>query len=93
MAYDKIGKDDPILRDYLATERTHLANERTLLAYLRSSLIMLVASPTILKLFEGDPEMKTMAFILAPIAILVGIFGIYRFVKTRNKIIALGRKR
>ena len=93
MAYDKIIQDECILRDYLATERTHLANERTLLAYLRSALIMLVASPTILKLFQGDRMMKIAAYTLAPLAILVGIFGIYRYIKTRNKIVALDRKR
>ncbi|WP_299517905.1 DUF202 domain-containing protein, partial [uncultured Flavobacterium sp.] len=36
------NRDEIILRDYLAMERTKLANERTLLSYIRSSLYLLL---------------------------------------------------
>jgi putative membrane protein len=86
VAYDDLGKEKPILRDYLAAERTHLANERTLLAYLRSALFVLIAALTILKFFEGDSMMRIVSFVLGPLSILIGIFGVYRFRRTRNKL-------
>jgi len=38
MAYEKFSKDELILRDELAIERTKLAEERTYLAYLRTGM-------------------------------------------------------
>ena len=38
MAYEKFGKEELILRDELAIERTKLAEERTYLAYLRTGM-------------------------------------------------------
>ena len=38
MAYEKLGKEELILRDELAIERTKLAEERTYLAYLRTGM-------------------------------------------------------
>ena len=37
------NKEDMILRDFLATDRTILANERTLLAYLRTFISFFAA--------------------------------------------------
>ncbi len=89
MAYDNLGKKQPILRDYLAAERTHLANERTLLAYLRTALIVLVTALTFLKLFEDDAAMRTVSFALIPVALGIGSFGVYRFLRMRKKLAAL----
>jgi putative membrane protein len=86
MAYDKVNKEDLIIRDYLAAERTHLANERTLLSYLRSALILLVTALTILKFFETDPVIRMPGFAFFPLAAAVGVFGVYCFVKTRKKL-------
>ncbi|MDH5381747.1 MAG: DUF202 domain-containing protein, partial [Cyclobacteriaceae bacterium] len=36
-------KEEIILRDFLALERTTLANERTLFAYIRTSLYLILA--------------------------------------------------
>jgi putative membrane protein len=87
-----VASDKLILRDYLAAERTHLANERTLLAYLRSSLILFIAAITILKLFEGEHAMMWIAFILGPMSVFTGIFGIYRYIRTKKKLMAFDRK-
>ncbi len=43
-------KEEIILRDYLAIERTRLANERTLFAYIRTSLYLVLAGLTIIQL-------------------------------------------
>ena len=91
--YDCTDKNDLILRDYLAAERTHLANERTLLAYLRSALILLVTAVTILKLFDGDLLLRWCALILGSLSILVGAFGVYRFTKTRQKLVSFNKNK
>jgi putative membrane protein len=88
-----VTPDKLILRDYLAAERTHLANERTLLAYLRSALILFIAAITILKIFEGDHTMRWIAFSLGPLSMFTGIFGVYRYRRTRKKLMAFDRKK
>jgi putative membrane protein len=87
-----VSPDKLILRDYLAAERTHLANERTLLAYLRSALILFITAVTIFKLFEGDHAMMWIVFFLGPLSIFTGIFGVYRYLHTRKKLLAFYRK-
>ena len=37
------SREELILRDHLALDRTRLANERTLLSYLRTALMLMVA--------------------------------------------------
>jgi putative membrane protein len=92
MAYDNLRNDgQPILRDYLAAERTHLANERTLLAYIRTALIIFVAALTFAKLFEGDLMMRTISLALSPLGLAVGAIGVWRFRKTRRKLAAFGK--
>jgi putative membrane protein len=46
--YSRFDKQQLILRDELALDRTILANERTLLAYLRTGLALLLAGVTFL---------------------------------------------
>ena len=45
-----VNKEEIILRDYLALERTRLANERTLFAYIRTSLYLILAGLTLIQL-------------------------------------------
>jgi len=40
--YDRFRRDELILRDVLAIDRTILSNERTVLAYLRSALTLFI---------------------------------------------------
>jgi putative membrane protein len=44
--YSRFDKEQLILRDELALDRTVLANERTLLAYVRTALALLLAGVT-----------------------------------------------
>ena len=44
MAYDKLKKEELILRDELAIERTRLAEERTYLSYIRTGMSMILAA-------------------------------------------------
>jgi putative membrane protein len=86
MTYDNINVEKPILRDYLAAERTHLANERTLLAYTRTAIFVLVSGLTFLKLFETDQVLRVVSLLLIPVALAIGAFGVYRFRLTRKKL-------
>lgn len=79
------NKDEMILRDFLAADRTLLANERTLLAYIRTSIGLLVIAITLIKLFD-----TYFTYILGIVFILLSIIplvvGIYRYKKINNKI-------
>lgn len=72
-------RDEIILRDYLALERTKLANERTLLAYFRTSLYMLLGSIAFLRLtgFESIRWVGYAALALSVILICTGLVRYY----------------
>lgn len=71
-------KEQIILRDYLAIERTRLANERTLLSYIRSSLYLLLAGIAFFQL-EIFPNFKYLAIASLIFSVLFFVIGIYRF--------------
>lgn len=79
------NKDEIILRDYLAMERTTLANERTLLSYLRSSLYLLVGGIALLKL-ENFENLQVVGYISLFLAIIFVVIGVYRYQKLRNRL-------
>lgn len=78
-------KEQMILRDFLAADRTLLANERTLLAYIRTGISLLIIAISLIKLFNG-----VLTNILGVIFIFLGIIpifiGINRFRKINKKI-------
>lgn len=51
--YAKIIKEELILRDHLAADRTTLANERTYLAYVRTSMTMFIVGVSLIKFFNS----------------------------------------
>lgn len=51
--YAKIIKEELILRDHLAADRTTLANERTYLAYVRTSMTMFIVGVSLVKFFNS----------------------------------------
>lgn len=83
MKLDDYPKNELILRDILARDRTILANERTLLSYLRTALSFGLAGLTIIKLFPS-----LWSYILGTIGISSGIIftclGFYRYLKTKK---------
>jgi putative membrane protein len=89
--YSRFGKDELILRDELAIDRTLLANERTLLAYLRSAIALLIAGVSIMH-FSERGWFWTLGVCCIPLGILVGVFGIVRFQKM-NRAITIVRTR
>jgi putative membrane protein len=73
-------KEEIILRDYLALERTKLANERTLLAYTRTSLYMLLGGIAFLQLedFRSIQWVGNLALGLSGILIVLGLFRYFQ---------------
>ena len=78
-------RDEMILRDYLALDRTVLANERTFLAYLRTFIGTFSAGIAMLKLMDTlVTDIIGYVFIITSPFFL--IFGIIRFYKVSKKI-------
>lgn len=78
-------KDDLILRDWLAIERTKLANERTFLAYFRTFVVFIGFGITLMQ-FEFYSEFKVIGVILTAASPLVLFLGIYRLITVKKTI-------
>jgi putative membrane protein len=80
-----ILKEDIILRDFLAIERTKLANERTFFAYIRTSIYLLLAGIAFIQLKELD-SLRWMAYVWFGLSFAFLVFGIYRYRQRNNRI-------
>lgn len=72
------NREEVILRDFLALERTRLANERTLLSYIRSSLYLVLGGIALLQL-KDFTEIRWLGYFSLGLSILFVIIGISRF--------------
>lgn len=72
------SKDQIILRDHLALQRTKLANERTLLAYVRSSLYLIIAGIAFLEMEEFQ-HMHYVAEVCIGVSVLIFTIGVIRY--------------
>ena len=89
--YSRFGKDDLILRDELAIDRTLLANERTLLAYLRAGVALLIAGVSIMHFAPGG-WFWAIGLACIPTGIVTLIIGIARY-RIMNRSITIVRER
>lgn len=74
-SYEFENREEIILRDYLALERTRLANERTLFSYLRTSLYLILAGIGFYQL-EGLDTLKWLglpSFVLSALLLILGV--------------------
>ena len=76
--YQRFLKEELILRDELAIDRTLLANERTLMAYVRLAITMVIAGVSIIH-FALDKWFETIGFLCVPVGIAAGILGWIRY--------------
>lgn len=88
--YLQTSKDDLILRDYLAMDRTVLANERTFLAYVRTALAFLITGIGFLKFFD-DWLMEILGGIFGVSSVIAISIGIIRY-RSLSKIYRLKKK-
>lgn len=78
LPYAKIIKEELILRDHLAADRTILANERTFLAYSRTALTTFVVGVSLLKLFNTFVT-QLVGFVFIMISLVTFVFGFKRY--------------
>ncbi|MBF0313426.1 MAG: DUF202 domain-containing protein [Oligoflexia bacterium] len=78
--YSQFNREQLILRDWLAIDRTILANKRTLLAYIRTSMTFCISGVTAIHFIE-TPWIKVFGFIFAIISIVMLFYGFYDFYK------------
>lgn len=77
-AYQQFRKEQLILRDYLALDRTVVANERTFLAYIRTALAFFVSGVTFIHFF-GEVVFEILGGIFIPLGVLTFLIGWRRF--------------
>lgn len=83
--YSRFDKDDLILRDELAIDRTLMANERTLLAFLRSGAALFIAGVSIMH-FSMVGWFWTIGLTCIPLGIITVIIGTLRYRKMKKTI-------
>jgi putative membrane protein len=76
--YQRFLKEELILRDELAIDRTLLANERTLMAYVRLAITLVIAGVSIIH-FAMEKWFETIGFLCVPVGIAAGILGWIRY--------------
>lgn len=85
------NKEEIILRDYLAIQRTRLANERTLLAYSRTSLYMLLGGIAFLQL-EDFNRIRWVGYLAISTSLILLFIGIFRFYQIKYRLGSYYRK-
>jgi len=83
--YQRFLREELILRDELAIDRTLLANERTLMAYVRLAITLIIAGVSIVH-FAMEKWFETIGFLCVPVGIAAGLFGWSRYQKMERQI-------
>ena len=86
MPYSQLTREELILRDHLALDRTTLANERTLLSYLRLAIMVLISAVSLIKVYPTNPEMIMLGYALIPFGLGSGALGFVRFRQMHRRI-------
>lgn len=81
----KTDKEELILRDKLAIDRTHLANERTFLAYFRSFLVFASSGIAVWQI-DALAEIWYLGVILISISPAFLFVGAYNYRRIKRKI-------
>lgn len=74
-------KEEMILRDYLAVDRTLLANETSFMSYVRTSLTLIAAGATLVKFFDGNPIFQVLGWAFVAIGGWLVVHGYNRYSK------------
>lgn len=76
--YKTFSKEELILRDHLAIDRTAMANEVSFLAYIRTALTILVGGVSLLHFFS-DYLFHILGWVAIGVSIITIIIGFVRF--------------
>jgi putative membrane protein len=82
--YAEFKREEMILRDWLALDRTVLANKRTFLAYGRTAIALLVLGMAFVKLINHH-WFEIAGFSLMALGIVVFTIGLREFVTNNNR--------
>ena len=81
--YSRFAKEDLILRDYLAADRTVLANESTFLAYVRTALTFFIAGVTFIRFFDSL-LIEVVGWLFIPLGIAIFALGLWRYKRMKD---------
>ena len=85
--YSHFRREDMILRDHLAFDRTVLANERTFLAHVRTALTFVAGGLAFIRLFPLSVSSQVFGWIMIAIGVFVIPLGV-RCVRQFNRKLA-----
>lgn len=88
---DLAAKEEFLLRDNLATDRTILAVDRTLLAYARTALTLFVAGVSFIKFFN-TVLLQAFGWLFIIFGIVTIIFGLQRCIEITGLINGMAKK-
>ncbi len=74
-------KEEMILRDYLAIDRTIMANEAAFMSYIRTALTLIAAGATLIK-FTDNPFTQVVGWAFVGIGGWLGVHGYNRYQRT-----------
>ncbi len=83
--YAKFKRDEMILRDWLAMDRTILANKRTFLAYGRTAIALFVLGIAFVRL-TNHQFFEISGFVLMSLGIMIFIVGSREYITTHKRL-------
>lgn len=82
--YEQFNKEELILRDLLATDRTELTNETTFLSYVRTTFALFLAGLSVLNFFKSELGLYGGIFLIICSCIILAVgYSRYRSVQKR----------
>lgn len=86
MAKKKKIREDLILRDFLAIDRTRLANQRTLLSFFRSGLYLFVTAVAVDRVPMLE-DLKWLTAVMWGVGVSIMLIGLINYLLMRRKIL------
>jgi putative membrane protein len=84
--HKEINLTEPILRDYMAIERTVMANERTFLSYIRAALGLFFGGVSFMEFFD-NVVIHMVGWLFIPLGLATFGVGLWRYKKIQRLIL------
>jgi putative membrane protein len=82
--------EEPVLRDFMAIERTVMANERTFLSYIRTALGFFIGGVTFIEFFDTY-TLQLVGWVFIPSGIIAFALGLWKYKKINDLIQGAGK--
>jgi putative membrane protein len=89
--YAVFKREEMILRDWLALDRTILANKRTFLAYARTSIALVVLGMAFIR-FANHHLLEIAGFVLIALGVVIFFVGSREYISNGNRLRQLLKK-